>query len=291
MPGRINGMKRLIQLLVLVLAGAGGYYLWSQYNPPAPGPTAAVAANKDARALTDAEQAVFLPLVCGGVSAGSEGYAHNCTSLPGYPSSDYGGAGTGLGITLTSVILGHLSNATADEAYVSYQGSFESHADNFGGGILFSADGNGGWKREKWVQGGVADGCLSLNPQGRAKMLCLGGSTGQGETDTVLMALRIPGTEGERLLTASDLRQTMDANANCGLRKSDSQDVLLSIDNIARLGTGFAAQIDYVAAADAKTACNAKNFANAKVSKTTLTLTWDGSAMQITPKFNFAPSS
>jgi len=137
----------------------------------------------------------------------------------------------------------------------------------------------------------VADGCLSLNPQGRAKMLCLGGSTGQGETDTVLMALRIPGTEGERLLTASDLRQTMDANANCGLRKSDSQDVLLSIDNIARLGTGFAAQIDYVAAADAKTACNAKNFANAKVSKTTLTLTWDGSAMQITPKFNFAPSS
>ena len=285
-------MKNLALLLVLVLLGAGGYYLWSNHNPSAPalGPAAA-AANTDARGLTDAEQAAFLPSVCGGMSAGSEGYAHNCTSLPGYPSADYGGAGTGLGITLTSVIQGHLSSATADEAYVSYQGSFESHADNFGGGILFSADGKGGWTREKWVPGGVTDGCLSLNPQGRAKMLCLVGSSGQGETDTALTTLSLPDSRGETLLTGSDLRQTMDSNANCGLRKSASQDVLLGIDNIARAGTGYTAQIEYVAAADAETACKAKNFANTKVSKTALTLTWDGNAMQIAPVFNFAPSS
>ncbi len=284
-------MKNLLLLLVLVLLGAGGYYFWSNHNPPALGPAAVAAANTDARGLTDAEQAALLPLVCGGVSAGSEGFAHNCTSLPGYLSADYGGAGTGLGITLTSVILGHLSNATADEAYVSYQGSFESHADNFGGGILFTADGKGGWTREKWVPGGVTDGCLSLNPRGRAKMLCLVGSSGQGETDTALTTLSLPDTRGETLLTGSDLRQTMDSNANCGLRKSANQDVLLGIDNIARAGTGYAAQIDYVAAADAEIACKEQKFANAKVSKTTLTLTWDGNAMQIAPEFNFAPSS
>jgi hypothetical protein len=77
--------------------------------------------NFDPRALTGDEQAAFLPLVCGGVSGGAGGYAHSCQSLPGYPSQDYGGAGTGLGITLTSVIYGHLTGDDADEAYVSYQ--------------------------------------------------------------------------------------------------------------------------------------------------------------------------
>ena len=287
MRGKTRGMKRLLLLIVILLLAAGAYRLWSQYHAASP----SADANQDARPLTAAEQAAFLPLVCGGASAGSDGYAHNCTSLPGYPSDDYGGAGTGLGITLTSVITGNLSSATADEAYVSYQGSFEAHVDNFGGGILFSADGKGGWVLKKWVPGGAMDGCLSLNPQGRAKFLCVGGSTGQGETDTVLMAKSIPETEGTNLLTASDLRQTMDANANCSLRKSAGQAVLLGIDGIARSGAGYAAQIEYVPAAQAEAACTAKAFPGAPVSRTTLILTWDGSAMQITPSFNFAPSS
>lgn len=282
------GMKKLLLLIVLLALGAGGYWYWTRDNMPAP---AQAAANSDARVLIAAEQTAFLPLVCGGASTGSDGYAHNCTSLPGYPSSDYGGAGTGLGITLTSVITGHLSDATADEAYVSYQGSFESHADNFGGGILFAADGKGGWNLKKWVPGGAMDGCLSLNPQGRAKFLCVAGSTGQGETDTVLLAESIPETQGTNLLTASDLRQTMDPNANCGLRKSAGQDVLLGIDGIARSGAGYALQIEYVPAAPAEAACKSKNFANAPVSKTSLTLTWDGSAVHIASGFNFAPSS
>jgi len=278
-------MKKLLLIIILLALGAGGYWYWTRDNAPAQ-----AAANSDARALTGAEQAVFLPLVCGGASAGSDGFAQNCTSLPGYPSSDYGGAGTGLGITLTSIITGHLSNATADEAYVSYQGSFESHADNYGGGILFKADGNGGWIVQKWVQGGILDGCLSLNPQGRARFLCTAGSTGQGETDTVLLTQRIPDARGKNLLAASDLRQTMDPNSNCGLRTSASQDVLLSIDGIARSGTGYAVQIQYVPAATAETACKVKNFATAPVSKTSLTLDWDGSAAHITSGFHFAPS-
>ncbi len=280
-------MKKLLLLIVLLALGAGLYWYWT-HDASAP---AQAAANSDARALTGAEQTAFLPLVCGGASGGSDGYAHNCTSLPGYPSSDYGGAGTGLGITLTSIITGHLSGATADEAYVSYQGSFESHADNFGGGILFKADGNGGWAVQKWVQGGVLDGCLSLNPQGRAKLLCTAGSTGQGETDTVLQTQRIPDPRGNNLLAASDLRQSMDPNANCGLRTSAGQDVLLSIDGIARSGTDYAVQIQYVPAAAAEVACKAKSFSAAPVSKTSLTLTWDGSAAHIASGFNFAPSS
>jgi hypothetical protein len=247
-------------------------------------------ARTDARGLTAAEQTAFLPLVCGGVSAGSGGFAHNCTSLPGYPSDDYGGAGTGLGITLTSIITGHLTNATDEQAYVSYQGSFESHADNFGGGILFIADGKGGWNVKKWVQGGIMDGCLSLNPQGRAKFLCLRGATGQGETDTVLMAVSIPHSEGINLLKASDLRETLNPNANCGMRKP-GQDVLLSIDALSRDGSGYAAAIHYMPAAQAEAACKAQAFANAPVSKTMLTLDWDGTAMSINPKFDFAPSS
>lgn len=283
-------MKYLLLLIAVLALAAGGYWYWTRDGVPVPG-QAQTAANTDARALTAAEQSAFLPLVCGGASAGGGGYAHSCTSLPGYPSSDYGGAGTGLGITLTSVITGHLSNASDDEAYVSYQGSFESHADNFGGGILFVADGKGGWAVRKWVPGGTMDGCLSLNPQGRARFLCVAGSTGQGETDTVVMLETIPEAQGKHVLTASDLRETMDANANCGLRKSAGQDVLLGIGGIARSATGYDVQIDYVPAATAESACQAKNFAGAPETKTSLPLSWDGSTAKISTPLNFAPSS
>jgi hypothetical protein len=280
------GMKRiLLLLLVLLLLGAGAYRFWTLHNAP---PAQATAANTDARALTDAEQAAFLPLVCGGASAGSGRYAYDCTSLPGYPPADLAGL-PGMEITLTSVIYGHITDATADEAYVSYQGDFESHANDFGGGILFGADGKGVWTPQKWFPGGVMDGCLPLNPQGKAQMLCLRGFTGQGELDTTLGVWVVPDTGDDHpILAASDLRGTMDPEANCAQRKAASQDVLLSVDSITRSGTGYAAQVEYVPAAVADAACKAKNFANAPVSKTTLALSWDGSAMHITPIFNFA---
>jgi len=282
-------MKTILGVILLVVLVAGGYWLWAGHQPQSAQPGAA--ANQDARALSGAEQAVFVPLVCGGASAGSDGFAHNCTSLPGYPSNDYGGDGLGLGISLTSVVTGHLSSATGTEAYVSYQGSFESHANNFGGGILFGANAAGGWTLEKWFPGETMDGCLSLNPQGRAELLCLRGFTGQGETDTVL-GIWTPGVQDfTNVIDASDLRETMDPEANCGLRKSASQDVLLGIDGIARSGAGYAAAIEYVPASLAEAACKAKNFANAPVTKTTLALSWDGSKMALPQSFNFAPGS
>lgn len=282
-------MKRILLLLVLLLIGAGAYRLWGPHHAPTPGPVAADA-NADARPLSAAAQSAFLPLVCGGASAGTDGYAHDCASLPGYPSADYGGAGTGLGLTLTSIITGHISSATADEAYVSYQGSFEPHVNNFGGGILFAADGKGGWRLERWVPGGGMDGCLTLNRTGRARFLCLRGSTGQGETDTALMLVTLPENQGKTVLAASDLRETMDANANCALRKP-GQDVLLGIDAIARAGNGYTARISYVPAATAAAACKAKNFVNAPVSEADLGLSWDGDRLTITPGHDFAPAA
>ncbi len=282
-------MKRIFILLLLVLViGAGVFMFWPR--PPAPGPQGA--ANHDPHSLTAEEQAAFLPLVCAGVSAGSGGYQHNCASLTGYPSQDVGGAGLGLGLTLTTVIYGQLTAAGADEAYVSYQGSFEPHADNFGGGILFENQG-GAWRLANWFPGGAAEHCLSLNPTGRAKLLCLFSYAGQGEADSVLDLVTIPSSGSlslDKVLTATDLRGTMAPEANCGLRKSSDQAVLLGISSLAHAANGATAQVEYVPAAQAATACAAKGFANAATQKATLTFAWDGSALAISPKLNFAPA-
>lgn len=282
-------MKRLVVLLLLLIAiGVGAYKFWPRHGGESqPG----VAVNFDPRGLTGDEQAAFLPLVCGGAGGGADGYAHSCQSLPGYPSQDYGGAGMGIGITLTDVIYGHLTGDDADEAYVSYQGSFEPHATNFGGGILFHKDGNG-WALSRWYPGGAMEHCLSLNPQGRARFLCLYGYTGQGETDTSLFLASIPSGGQISLspvLKASDLRQTLDPNANCGLRKAD-QAVLLGIDSLARGGSFATAQVEYVPADKADAACKAKSFANAATQKATLALSWDGSSVSISPDMHFAPA-
>ncbi len=283
-------MKRLFGLLLLVMLILGGVWLWVQHQAPLPSATV-TPVNMDARALSAVEQALFTPLVCGGASAGSDGYEHNCTSLPGYPSDDYGGAGTGLGITLTSVIYGHITESGTIEAYVSYQGSFEPHVNDFGGGILFKQNGQGGWALARWVPGGVMDGCLALNPAGRTKMLCVRGDTGQGETDTVLGIWSPGAADDTKILAASDLRDTQDENANCGLRTSASQAVLLGIDNVARMGAGYVANIEYVPASVAEAACRAHNFANAPVTKAALRLSWDGSKIGLAPGDDFAPSA
>jgi hypothetical protein len=277
-------MKRiLISVVILVLVLGGGWaWLHRGSTPPA---RDGAATNLDARPLSSAEQAAFLPLVCGGASAGSNGFAHDCTSLPGYPTDDYGGAGTGLGMTLTSVAYGDFTGP--DQAYVSYQGSFEPHVNNFGGGILFHKTANG-WAVSAWHPGNIMDGCLALNPSGATPLLCVGGSTGQGETDSEVGVATVGGSL-TKILTAADLRDTMDANANCGQRK-DGQDVLLSIDSVSRAGAGLVVNVQYVPGNIADAACKAKSFGSAPVSKAALPVSWDGSAAKVTTApHNFAP--
>lgn len=267
-------MKRfLLPVLVIIAVIVAGVVFWPHSAPSV--------ANTDPRALTAAEQAIFLPQACAGASAGSGGFAQNCASLPGYPSKDYGGAGLGggLGITLTSVAYGNF--LTGDEAYVSYQGSFESHATNFGGGVLFSRN-SGTWELSAWYPGYSLDGCVSLTPTGEAQYACVRGSSGQGETDTALVKGVASYTV---LLKASDLRGTMDPEANCKLRHA-GQDVLLSIDSLTRTEV----TIEEVPAAVADSACAAHHFADAPVTKTTLPLTWDGTTLHLPAGLNFAPA-
>ena len=288
-------MKRLatlFSLLVIIVIIGVGLFLFSPRGQQGggSGDVWQAASNHDPRPLSGVEQAAFLPLVCGGAYGPGGGFAHQCTSLLGYPSQDYGGVGLGLGITLKSVIYGHLTSADADEAYVTYAGSFEPHADNFGGGILF-AGGPDHWKLEAWYPGGQAENCVSLNKIGRAKFVCLYGYADQGEVDSLLAVVNLPPPSGEKpaILDASDLRGTMNPNANCeGLAPGSA--VLLSIDNLSRAKGGAEAGISYVSAGDAKAGCAVSNFANAPVKKTTLALHWNGSTMKISPNFSFAPA-
>jgi hypothetical protein len=275
-------MRRVVLLLVVLVLAGGGYWLARTWMAPA-------VPNQSLRPLTSAEQAQILPQICAGASAGSNGYAHNCTGLPGYPSDDYGGAGLGLGITLTSIAAGQLTGLAENEAYVSYQGSFESHATNFGGGILFKADGTGGWRLEKWYPGDSLDSCLSLSLQGQARFLCLRGFTGQGETDTTLAIVQVPDSV-KTVLAATDLRDTLQPEANCALLNSSAQGVLLGIDHLHRTATGFAVQIDYVPADAASKACAAHAFATAPPQTATLGLTPDGDDFTISPSLSFAPA-
>lgn len=283
-------MKRFAVLVVaLVMIGLLAILGWSGHLPGIrQAPSSSQSLNLPPQALTGAEQTTFLPLVCAKASDPAEGYAHQCASLPGYPSSDYGGAGLGLGITLQNVIYGHLTNATANEAYVTYEGSFEPHATNYGGGILFTKA-TDGWKLLGWYPGGQADTCVLLTPKGRARFVCLNNWEGQGEADSILILQNLPPPESHQpaLLRARDLRNTMNPNANCqGLETG--QNILLSINSLTAAPGGAEARVSYVSAQAAQTACSASQFGAAPLTTATLALHWDGEHLKITPALNFA---
>ena len=285
-------MRRLATLFsLLIIIGAGLFLFWPHGQQGGKGQmTQQPVANHGPHALSGAEQVAFLPLVCGGASGGGGGFAHQCTTLPGYPSQDYGGAGLGLGITLKSVIYGHLISADADDAYVTYAGSFESLATNMGGGILFTG-GPGHWKLKGWYPGGQAEHCVSLNPAGRAKFLCLYSGQEQGEADSLLTVQTLPPPSGEKpaLLRAADLRGTVNPNGNCQ-NLGGGEAVLLSISGLRPTPGGAEAEISYVSVGDAQTACAANNFAHAPVKNAALALHWNGSSIEASPALNFAPA-
>ena len=285
----------LVVIAIALIFTRGGIF---HHQPPPQTATAPAAAPvPDPRPLTQAEQDAFVPLVCGGSTPAAGQYQYHCITVPGYP--DLSIAGEGIGISLTAITYGGITTAGASQAYLSYQASFESHADNFGGGVLFKKSGVG-WLPLSWVPGGQLDGCLSLGGAGAAKFICDGGSVGQGEADSSLNLVTItppgPGTPAglrtTHLLTASDLRQTDQPNLNCTLRKSPDQAVLLSIDSLNRApAPDFAlAGITYVTAAAASAACAKNDFADAPTQTGTLHLQLAGQNIAVTPGLNFAPA-
>lgn len=279
----------LVSLAVIVVVICSRQPSHQTSSPPKPAQEQSL--NLAPRSLTKAEQSLFVNLVCAQASGPGSGYAYQCQSLPGYPSSDYGGAGLGLGITLQNIIYGHLTSATANEAYVTYAGSFEPHATNFGGGILFTKSSTG-WALKAWYPGGQAGDCVLLTPHGQAQFVCLNGWEGQGESDTNLALTTLPPPQGKHasLLSAHDLRETMTPNENCqGL--SPGQNILLSITDLTPAAGGAVAKVNYISAATAQSACAASQLAGAAVTTSAITLHWQDGHMTITPSLNFAPSS
>lgn len=280
-------MKRLVILIAaLVIAGFAVLMVRSGQSPA---PSTQQAFNHAPRPLSSAEQSAFLPLVCARATGPDKVYAHQCAALMGYPSADYGGAGLGVGITLQTVIYGHLTSATADEAYVTYTGNFEPHATNYGGGILFVKDADS-WKLKAWHPGGQANECVLLTPSGQAHFVCLTQWAGQGETDANLGVTTLPPPQGDRpaLLRAKDLRDTLNPNANCqGVQPG--QAILLSIKDLTPAPDGAKASVSYVNAATAQSSCAASRFATAQPTPGTIYLHWAHGHIDITPKLDFAP--
>lgn len=284
-------MKRLAALVsTLIIIGIIAFVAWSGHSPTQLS-AKDQSLNLPPQPLTSAEQTAFLGLVCGKASGPGGGYAHQCESLPGYPSADYGGAGLGLGITLQTVSFGHFTSATADEAYVTYAGNFEPHATNYGGGIMFTRV-DGHWRLQAWHPGGQASGCVLLTPTGRARFVCLSRWEGQGEADSNLTLTTLPPPQGNHtsLLRASDLRDTLNPNANCQTL-SPGQNLLLAINTLVPAPGGATAKITYIAAKTAQTACATNRLASAPTSTATLALHWHDGQIKITPTLDFAPAS
>jgi hypothetical protein len=257
--------------------------------------------NADARPLQIAERAVFAKLVCpGGKAPGQDNYQFQCPLLSGYPGDAGDPANGPFNILFSSIIYGHLTSASLTQAYVSYQGDFESGATNGGGGILFDQT-KGGWRLAQWFPGGQLDDCVQLNSSGRAEMLCLTGYFGQGESDaSVWLAIIQPDYDPNgkdtalklAVLKAQDDRQTDTPNYNCGKLTNPGQSILLDIENLTRSnapGSLAAAKISYVEPGAAARFCKANDFADAPVTEGTVQFTWDGSRVRMRPELSFAP--
>src|ERR1700743_1457343 len=133
---------------------------------------AARAADGDSRPLTGAEQRIFFPLVCGKPVRHDKD--NTCARVLGYPGTAPGDDPVNL--SLDAIAYGAFTAAGTAQPYVSYPASFEPHADNFGGGILFARAG-AGWRLKRWSPGGQMQTCLAL-PGAPQRMLCLSGWAG-----------------------------------------------------------------------------------------------------------------
>jgi hypothetical protein len=274
---RAAGLVLVMALILLPQAGA-----------------AALGANTDPHPLTKAEITAFLPLVCAAPSAGSEGYAVSCNALIGYPPElDVSGAAA---ITLSSVAYGVFTSPDGPQAFVSYTGDFESAATGGGGGILFQWKGTA-WSLAGWYPGYNIDGCLSLNPAGRADMLCLNQSYGQGDHTATLSTVTIPDQWSAdtdsyvNLLEADDTSRISDLNGACAPASTPEQNIATGMQGLKRSSAaGFVAEVQVTYLPEAKLAktCASNEISPALLQSATLRLVWDGQKLHFDPALAFA---
>jgi hypothetical protein len=247
--------------------------------------TAASAAT-DTRNLSAGERAVFERLLCDRPTM--QGTDLTCAALRGYPGDP--GATAGATLSLDSISYGSFSKAGAEEAYLSYGSSIEPHANNFGGGVLLTRAGSG-WRLVDWYPGGQMDDCLALPGEGRTKMLCLAGYTGQGEEDSSVWVRELPFDHDVAVLKAQDQRGI--GNDVAPEVCNGAAAVLLSIDALKRATdpAAFAvASITYATAQDTAEACKRGKFSDVRENKGEVKIVLEqGGAKAITP-LTFAPT-
>ncbi len=230
-------------------------------------------ADHDSRALSAAEQKNFFPLVC--KKQIPHGKDDNCAGVIGYP--DGAPVEDKTSLSLDAVVYGSFTQANADQAYVTYSVSFEPHANDFGGGILFERAA-GKWKLVRWYPGGQMDHCLALPVADVQNMLCLTGYTGQGEVDSSVWQRRVPrnGDSGPfwkasiGVLKAQDGRESGNSNYQCTLKRAKDEAVLLSIGDLKRSkAPGFFAEssVIYASARDVGASCRKQQFADVEETK------------------------
>jgi hypothetical protein len=268
---------------------------------------AAAATNFDARALNDSDIQTFLPLVCTDPHANTgtdAGGADACQAIIGYPASGNAMVSQTYNITLTSIIYGHLTNADATQAYVSYTADFESHADNFGGGILFQM-GSNGWQLVRWYPAYSMDGCLQLRPDGQAQMLCETSYEGMGESDTTLLLTTLsdrPGPDGYKpnwttVLAGRDDRQTLNPNTDCPAGNTDqtNANMLLNVTDLARASDHpseiATVQVQYIEPSAITAYCSKSDLTDAPVTGQTIRIFWNGASISLSPNNSYLASS
>ncbi len=251
----------------------------------------------DPRKLSDAEQKMFFPLACPKPLAAAAG--ENCAALSGRNDVPKGSA---VNLSLDAISYGAFTRADADQAYVTYDGDFEPHANNNGGGILFARAG-GQWRLVRWYPGGQMDQCVALPaPKGNAagaRMLCLAGYAGMGEVDSSVWLDSVPDSDAEGafakasigVLKAQDARQADNPNYSCTLRKGKDEAVLLSIDDLKRSaapGVFAESKIAYAAAPDANAACAKGTFASVRETAGTVRYRLEGNKVMAMPTVKFS---
>jgi hypothetical protein len=238
----------------------------------ASGLAGAADADHDSRKLTAAEQRIFFPLVCSRPARHDKNA--NCAKVLGYSDDAPAVATDGaVSLDLAAIAYGAFSHAGADQAYVTYGASFEPHANNFGGGILFERQ-MAHWRLVRWYSGGQRDPCIALPAAGGVlKHLCLSYWTGSGETDASIRVDGLPSPDadaGTAMLAAQDVREAEmgdQSNYQCTLTRAPSEGILLSIDDLRRSrvpGVLAEAHVTYAAPHDVAAACRRNAFAKVR---------------------------
>ncbi len=125
-----------------------------------------------------AETHALLEATCPGKSY-VKGKETGCSVCPESQKEDW---------SLGAVYYGHFVNAASDNALLAVQGC-EAHVNDFGGTILLARRG-AEWKKLSYHPGIIIESCHKLKSKaGRDLLVCEGGHTGQGVTDSVIYSL------------------------------------------------------------------------------------------------------